>query len=160
MTGQSSSAFASAMIRMWANLRHISCDAITHTQSGLSANIAAAAPQASDEWQQSTNPNAAGDARCAGDQSGCKLTFVLLDVVRFTPEYSLSGSFVGKFRIFAASNIRCSIAKSDSTMQRTSDLFAKVERYFCGNSVCGSKSSSSSRGATSERTDVVLRYSI
>src|SRR5260370_14864327 len=93
MTGQSSSAFASAMIRMWANLRHISCDAITHTQSGLSAKIAAAAPQASDEWQQSTNANAAGDARCAGGQSGCKLTFVLLDVVRFTPEYSLSGSF-------------------------------------------------------------------
>jgi len=45
---------------MRANLRHIFCDAITHTQSGLSANITVAAlPQAgangNDEWQQRTN---------------------------------------------------------------------------------------------------------
>jgi len=57
---QSWPACASANIRMRANLRHISCDAITHTQQGLSANITVAAlPQASangnDEWQQRTN---------------------------------------------------------------------------------------------------------
>src|SRR5712671_8631 len=79
---------------MRANLRHISCDAITHTQSELSANVVAAvlrrAMNGDDEWQQSTNATAAGDARCAGNQSGHKPTFVLLDVVRFTPEYSLS----------------------------------------------------------------------
>jgi hypothetical protein len=41
---------------MRANQRHISCDAITHTQSGLSANLAAAvlrrAMNGDDEWQK------------------------------------------------------------------------------------------------------------
>jgi hypothetical protein len=93
---------------MRANLRHISCDAITHTQSELSANVVAAvlrrAMNGDDEWQQSTNANAAGDARCAGNQSGHKPTFVLLDVVRFTPEYSLSGSF--EYSLSAISDVR------------------------------------------------------
>jgi len=142
---QSWPACASAIIRMRANLRQVSCDAITHTQQGLSANIPVAAlPQASaignDEWQQMSGGCSYGNkdkcnataARCAGVQPGCELT--LCPVGRLSCRTSCVRS-----QIFVVGNIRCQSSNVDPTMQRTSDVFAKVERYFCGNSVYGSK---------------------
>jgi hypothetical protein len=67
---------------MQANLRHISCDAITHTQSGLSAKpkppFLSRGMNDDDKWQQRTN---AAHAR-AGVQPVCELTLVLLGVLR------------------------------------------------------------------------------
>jgi hypothetical protein len=88
---------------MRANLRHIWCDAITRTQQGLSANITVAAlPQASangnDEGQQRTDAMrrvlVVPAFNPVTSQPLSSWTFVLSDVVRSLPKYSLSAIFV------------------------------------------------------------------
>jgi hypothetical protein len=73
--------------------------------------------------RRGTNANAAIAACRAGVVPTCELTLVLLVLC------DLGGRSPNVFRY----------CNSHSTMYRTSDVFAELRRYFCGNSVSGSK---------------------